>query len=117
MTYFNGSLHLPIEYEKVLSVDPKDKDHSWKVTEVRYCDNDHYREGPGYVGQSQGRLIYANNSGVEDDVLSIFVRDEDQNSSMEWIMKHNLIKYDILFEPMEPPIQSNPVRSWISFGW
>lgn len=94
MTYFNGSLHLPIEHEEVVSVDPNGQ--SWKVTQVRHCEDHGHREGRGYVGHCRGRLIYANNDR-KYDVLSIYVR-EDQ-ASREWIMKHNVSKSDLLFEP------------------
>ncbi|CAL5072107.1 unnamed protein product [Urochloa decumbens] len=50
MTYFNGFVHLPVEYEAVASVDPKGQ--SWRLTKMQdRCDD----PGRGYVGHSQGR--------------------------------------------------------------
>ncbi|CAN6199468.1 unnamed protein product [Urochloa humidicola] len=91
MTYFNGLLHLPIEYTEVASVDTKGQ--SWRLTKVK----DHRQgTGRGYVGHSQGRLLYVNNYR-KDDVLSVYVL-EDQDSE-EWTPKHNVSKSDLLFEP------------------
>ncbi|CAN6168462.1 unnamed protein product [Urochloa humidicola] len=91
MTYFNGLLHLPVEYTTVASVDTKGQ--SWRLTKVK---DHHEGTGRGYVGHSQGRLLYVNNYH-KADVLSVYVL-EDQDSE-EWTPKHNVSKSDLLFEP------------------
>ncbi|CAL5062142.1 unnamed protein product [Urochloa decumbens] len=98
MTYFNGFLHLPVECRAVASLDTKSQ--SWRLTRVqdrRYDDT-----GRIYVGYSQGRLLYMNNS-PKDDVMSVFVLD-DQDSE-EWALKHNVSKSDLLFERWRHPMR------------
>ncbi|CAN6212012.1 unnamed protein product [Urochloa humidicola] len=90
-TYFNGFLHLPREYKALASVDTKGQ--SWRLTQA-YDPN--CNPGRGYVGHSQGRLLYMNNYW-KDDVLSVYII-EDQDSK-EWTLKHNVSKRDLLFEP------------------
>nr|CAB3458351.1 unnamed protein product [Digitaria exilis] len=93
ITYFNGFLHLPMSSNAVASVGTKGQ--PWRVTQVQYEDR-HKDQGRGYVGHSQGRLLYVSNVR-KNDVMSIYVL-EDKDSG-EWTLKHKVSKPDLLFEP------------------
>ncbi|CAL5080114.1 unnamed protein product [Urochloa decumbens] len=94
MTYFNGFMHLPVEYESVVSLDTKGK--AWQLTQVQPLEHHCYGLGRGYVGLSQGWLVYANND-PKDDILSVYIL-EGQDGA-EWTLKHSVSKRDLLFEP------------------
>ncbi|CAN6205771.1 unnamed protein product [Urochloa humidicola] len=94
MTYVNGLLHLPVECEAVVSVDTKGQ--SWRLTQVQPYEQRRYGERRGYVGNSQGCLVYMNND-PKDDILSAYVL-ENQDSE-EWTLKHSVSKLDLFFEP------------------
>ncbi|CAN6199466.1 unnamed protein product [Urochloa humidicola] len=94
MTYFNGLLHLPLEYEAVVSVDTKGK--AWRLTQLHPRKRDCHSRGRGYVGHSQGCLLYVNND-PDDHILSVYVL-EDQDSE-EWTLMHKFSKRGLLSEP------------------
>ncbi|CAL5080113.1 unnamed protein product [Urochloa decumbens] len=97
MTYFNGFLHLPVMYAAVASVDTKGQ--SWRLTQGQ---DNRYETGRGYVGHSQGRLLYVKNY-PKDDVLSVYVFDDQE--SEEWALKNNVSKSDLLFEQWRHPMK------------
>ncbi|XP_002442911.1 F-box protein At5g49610 [Sorghum bicolor] len=99
MTYLNGFLHFGIiDDDAVASVDTKGQ--TWRVTHVQQRRDDPDDGGDGFVGHSQGRLLYVD-ANLNDDSISIYVL-EDHDDRWEWTLKHSVSKLDLI-QPRKSP--------------
>ncbi|PUZ72519.1 LOW QUALITY PROTEIN: hypothetical protein GQ55_2G400100 [Panicum hallii var. hallii] len=94
-TFFNGSLHFAIPFDKVASVDTRGQ--SWRVTVVRPGEDDSYDHFFGQiVGHSQGRLLYMG-ADCWKNVFSIFVLED--YSRDEWTFRQSISMLDLFGPP------------------
>ncbi|TVU51207.1 hypothetical protein EJB05_02616, partial [Eragrostis curvula] len=89
--YFNGFQHLSFSFGEIGLVDTTGQ--IWRTIDVNFpgC------LGPGFLGHSQGRLLYISDSDQGPDAWVIYVLEDHDRD--EWTFKHRVSKHALFGTP------------------